>query len=93
MNRYRPKLQLKVVSRDDSSVSTSCQYPLEQSTTVIAVAPASFEDSSSGTMYLYGSRITALFRLLGSRQMRSLGLPSLSVVSTWSRILLGGLSL
>ena len=52
VNLYRPKLQLKVVSRDDSSVSSSCQYPFEQSTTVIAVAPASFEDSSSGTMYL-----------------------------------------
>ena len=34
---------------------------------MIAVAPASFDDSSSGTMYLYGSRMTALFRLLGSR--------------------------
>ena len=55
----------------------------EQSTTVVAVAPANLAESSLGLMYFYGSHMIALLRLLGSYIIIfSLGLPSLLMDST-----------
>ena len=80
---------LKVVKKLDSSFNGWCQYPLEQSSTVMTVALDSFCAMSSGVQKQYGSLIMALFRLVRSKQMQSFGFPVLlSCDSTKMKLLI-----
>ena len=47
---------------------------------------------SSGVLKWYGSLIIALFRVVGSKQMHSLKLPDLSLLSTSTKLLIQGVA-
>ena len=60
---------------------------------MITVAPASLCAISSGAQKQYGSRMIALFKLVRSKQIQSLGLPLLlSVDSTKMKLFIHGVA-
>ena len=67
VNLNLPISVLKVVRKVDSSSNGWCQYPFEQSDTVIMVAPVNLCAMSSGVQKQYGSWMMALLRLDSSR--------------------------
>ena len=86
-------LVLKVVMKLDSSSSGWCQYPFEQSSTIMTVAPDSLCAMSSGVQRQSGSWIMGLFRLVRSKQMRSFDFPVLlSFDSTEMKLLIHGVA-
>ena len=93
VNLNWPISVLKVVKKLDSSSSGWCQYHLEQLSPVMTVALESLCAMSSGIQKQYDSWIMALFRLVGSKQMQSFGLPVLlSVDSTKANLLIHGVA-
>ena len=93
VNLNQPISVLKVVKKLDSSSRGWCQYPLEQSSTVMTVAPASLCAMSSGVQKELGSWMIALLRLVGSKQIQSFGLPVLlSVDSTKMKLFIHGVA-
>ena len=68
------------------------QYPFLQLHTVIMQASASKWAISSGVLKWYGSLVTALFKLVGSKQMHSFKLPDLSLLSTSTNLLIQGVA-
>ena len=85
---------LKLVKKLNSSSNGWCQYPFEQSDTVIMVAPVSLCAMSSGVQKQYGLWMMALLRLVGPRQLCSLGFPVLlTFVFANTRILIHGVAL
>ena len=86
-------LVLKVIKKLDSSSRDWCQYPLEQLSTVMTVAPDSLCAMSSGVWKQYGSWMIALLWLAGSKQIWSFGLPVLlSVDSTKMKLFIHGVA-
>ena len=55
-------------------------------------ASANKLEMSSGVIKWYGSLMTALFRLIGSKQMHSFTLPDLSLPSTSTKLMIQGVA-
>ena len=91
-SRNRPSSVLNMVKKDEASSSCWCQNPFLQSLTVVTHAPVSKHAISSGVLKWYGSCTIALFRLAGSKQILSLSLQSLSLLSTSTKLFIQGVA-
>ena len=87
-NLYLPTSVLNIVRYEEAWSNVWCQYPFLQSHTVSMQASASMWEMSSGVQKWYGSLITALFKLVGSRQILNLTCPWLSLFSTRTKLLI-----
>ena len=81
-----------MVKKDEASSSCWCQNLFLQSLTVMTHASASKCAISSGVLKYYGSHTIALFRLMWSKQILSLSLPSLSLPSTSTKLFIQGVA-
>ena len=88
VNLYLPISVLNVVRYEEASSSVWCQYPFLQSHTVSMQASARRWEMSSGVLKWYGSLITALCKLVGSRHILNLTCLWLSLFSTRTKLLI-----
>ena len=88
VNLYFPTSVLKVVRYKEAVSSVWCQYPFFQSHIVSMQASVKRWVISWGVWKWYGSLMTALFKLVGSRQILSLTCPWLSLFSTRTKLLI-----
>ena len=81
---------LKVVKKDEAPSNCWWQNPFLQSPTAMKWASTRKCAKSPGVLKWYVSWPIALFKLVGSKQILSLSLPSLSLLSTGKKLFIHG---